>query len=77
MLIKLEMCRVLHLILDESDKLFELNFIQQTDEIIAACSSPSIRRGMFSATMSSTVEELARSINGGGSGMIRAIVGQK
>lgn len=44
------------MILDESDKLFELNFIEQTDEIIAACSNPAIRKGMFSATMSSTVE---------------------
>lgn len=68
-----------HLILDESDKLFELNFIEQTDEIIAACSNAQgVRKGMFSATMSSTVEEIAKGVmSGGGTGMIRAIVGQK
>lgn len=72
--------RVQHLILDESDKLFELNFIEQTDEILAACSNAQggVRKGMFSATMSSTVEEIAKGVmSGGGTGMIRAIVGQK
>lgn len=76
-----------HLILDEADKLFELNFLEQTDEILAACASGrpeggteanEIRKGMFSATMPSTVEELAKGVMAGaGAGMVRAIVGHK
>lgn len=69
---------VRHLILDEADKLFELNFVEQTDEIIAACSHSDLRKGMFSATMPSGVEEMAKSVmSGGGVGLIRAIIGHK
>ncbi|BGP52138.1 RNA-dependent ATPase rok1 [Rhodotorula kratochvilovae] len=73
-----------HLILDEADKLFELNFLEQTDEILAACSKDrpegagEVRKGMFSATMPSSVEELAKGVMAGaGGGMVRAIVGHK
>ncbi|GAA5877321.1 hypothetical protein JCM8547_003833 [Rhodosporidiobolus lusitaniae] len=76
-----------HLILDEADKLFELNFLEQTDEILAACSGAAeaegegkkgVRKGMFSATMPSSVEELAKGVMAGaGGGMVRAIVGHK
>lgn len=65
-----------------------MNFLEQTDEILAACGAGSasvsgtgsrvVRKGMFSATMPSTVEELAKGVMAGaGSGMIRAIVGHK
>lgn len=85
-LVSLATCE--HLVLDEADKLFELNFLEQTDEILAACGAGSasesgtgsrvVRKGMFSATMPSTVEELAKGVMAGaGSGMIRAIVGHK
>ncbi|GAA6056241.1 hypothetical protein JCM3770_002104 [Rhodotorula araucariae] len=73
-----------HLILDEADKLFELNFLEQTDEILAACSkdrpagASEVRKGMFSATMPSSVEELAKGVMAGaGNGIVRAIVGHK
>ncbi|KAJ8291576.1 ATP-dependent RNA helicase ROK1 [Rhodotorula toruloides] len=73
-----------HLILDEADKVFELNFLEQTDEILAACAKDrpaeagDIRKGMFSATMPSSVEELAKGVMAAaGSGMVRAIVGHK
>ncbi|GAA6033533.1 hypothetical protein JCM8097_001441 [Rhodosporidiobolus ruineniae] len=73
-----------HLILDEADKLFELNFLEQTDEILAACSAgradgaAEVWKGMFSATMPSSVEELAKGVMAGaGAGMVRAIVGHK
>lgn len=66
------------MILDEADKLFELNFVEQTDEIIAACSHPNLRKAMLSATMPSGVEEMAKSVmSGGGVGLIRVIVGHK
>ncbi|KAM0789793.1 hypothetical protein ACM66B_006645 [Microbotryomycetes sp. NB124-2] len=69
---------VRHLVLDEADKLFELNFVEQTDEILADCTHPELRKGMFSATMPSSVEEMAKSVmSGGGTGAIRAIVGHK
>jgi ATP-dependent RNA helicase DDX52/ROK1 len=70
--------------------LFELNFLEQTDEILAACKrggegggggggeEEEVRKGMFSATMPSTVEELAKGVMAGaGAGMVRAIVGHK
>ncbi|KPV72984.1 uncharacterized protein RHOBADRAFT_55231 [Rhodotorula graminis WP1] len=74
-----------HIILDEADKLFELNFLEQTDEILAACDKGrdvardgEVRKGMFSATMPSSVEELAKGVMAGaGGGMVRAIVGHK
>lgn len=73
-----------HLVLDEADKLFELNFLAQTDEILAACDQDrpagagEVRKGMFSATMPSSVEELAKGVMAGaGGGMVRAIVGHK
>ncbi|GAA6011064.1 hypothetical protein JCM10207_005483 [Rhodosporidiobolus poonsookiae] len=73
-----------HLVLDEADKLFELNFLEQTDEILAACTKDrpagagEVRKGMFSATMPSSVEELAKGVMAGaGGGMVRAIVGHK
>lgn len=83
------------MILDEADKLFELNFLEQTDEILAACSQSQtqsksnseegrggegeeVRKGMFSATMPSSVEEMAKSVMAGaGNGLVRAIVGHK
>ncbi|GAA5911141.1 hypothetical protein JCM8208_000289 [Rhodotorula glutinis] len=74
-----------HIVLDEADKLFELNFLEQTDEILAACDKGrdvardgEVRKGMFSATMPSSVEELAKGVMAGaGGGMVRAIVGHK
>ncbi|KAJ3109139.1 RNA-dependent ATPase rok1 [Phlyctochytrium bullatum] len=57
-LIKLD--RVKHLILDEADKLLELGFLEQLDEIFAACTHPELRKSLFSATMPSGIESLAR-----------------
>lgn len=66
------------MILDEADKLFELNFVEQTDEIISSCSHPDLRKAMLSATMPSGVEEMAKSVmSGGGISLIRVIIGHK
>lgn len=55
-------CRVEFLVMDESDKLFEMGFVEQIDSVVAACSNPRVTRALFSATLPDTVEELARSI---------------
>lgn len=67
-------CRVEYLVLDESDKLFELGFVEQIDLVVKACSNPSIVRCLFSATLPDTVEDLARSIM---HDAVRVIVGRK
>ncbi|XP_022767394.1 DEAD-box ATP-dependent RNA helicase 57 isoform X2 [Durio zibethinus] len=59
---KLDLSRVEYLVLDESDKLFELGLIKQIDSVVKACSNPSIIRSLFSATLPDSVEELARTI---------------
>lgn len=66
--------RVDYLVLDESDKLFELGFVKQIDSVVKACSNPSIIRSLFSATLPDSVEELARSIM---HGAVRVIIGRK
>ena len=48
--------------MDESDKLFEMGFVEQIDSVVAACTNPKVIRALFSATLPDTVEELARSI---------------
>lgn len=71
---KLDLSRVEYLVLDESDKLFELGFVKQMDSIVKACSNPSIIRSLFSATLPDSVEELARTIM---HDAVRIIVGRK
>ncbi|OAY84109.1 DEAD-box ATP-dependent RNA helicase 57 [Ananas comosus] len=71
---KLNLSRVEYLVLDESDKLFELGFVEQIDSVVKACSNPSIIRSLFSATLPDSVEELARSIM---HDAVRVIVGRK
>ncbi|KAJ7976999.1 DEAD-box ATP-dependent RNA helicase [Quillaja saponaria] len=71
---KVDLSRVEYLVLDESDKLFELGLLKQIDAIVKACSNPSIIRSLFSATLPDFVEELARSIM---HDAVRIIVGRK
>ncbi|KAG9295363.1 hypothetical protein G9A89_013392 [Geosiphon pyriformis] len=65
---------VRHLILDEADKLLELGFLDQTDEILNACSNPRILKSLYSATLPSGVEALANTIM---KDPIRIVVGVK
>ena len=51
---------VTRIVLDESDKLFEMGFLAQVDEILAACSSTQLHRSLFSATLPEGVETMAR-----------------
>ncbi|OQS01510.1 DEAD/DEAH box RNA helicase [Achlya hypogyna] len=48
--------------LDEADRLFEMGFVEQIDEVFAACTNPSLQRMMFSATMLEGVEDMAQSV---------------
>ncbi|GFZ21153.1 P-loop containing nucleoside triphosphate hydrolases superfamily protein [Actinidia rufa] len=70
----LDLSRVEYLVLDESDKLFELGLVEQVDSVVKACSNPSILRSLFSATLPDSVEELARTIM---HDAVRIIVGRK
>jgi ATP-dependent RNA helicase DDX52/ROK1 len=52
------------IVLDEADKLFEMDggFLQQLDDVLAACDNPRLQRAFFSATLPQGVEELARTV---------------
>ncbi|XP_002520902.2 DEAD-box ATP-dependent RNA helicase 57 [Ricinus communis] len=71
---KVDLSRVEYLVLDESDKLFELGLLKQIDSVFKACSNPSVIRSLFSATLPESVEELARTIM---HDAVRVIVGRK
>jgi ATP-dependent RNA helicase DDX52/ROK1 len=47
-------------VLDEADRLFDDDFLTQTDAILTACTSPRLKKALFSATLPSGVEALAR-----------------
>eukprot|EP00897_Mesotaenium_endlicherianum_P001348 jgi/Mesen1/1240/ME000129S00344 len=71
---KIDLSRVEHLVLDESDKLFELGFVEQIDAVVAACARPGVVRGLFSATLPDAVEELARTVM---HDPVRIVVGER
>ncbi|KAI7831411.1 P-loop containing nucleoside triphosphate hydrolase protein [Gamsiella multidivaricata] len=71
---KMELDHVRHLVLDEADKLLEQGFLEQTDEIFAACSHPSLQKSLFSATLPSGVEALANTFM---RSPIRIVIGSK
>ena len=47
---------------DEADKLFHENFLEQIDPIFAACTNTNLQRCLFSATLDDRVETLAKSV---------------
>ncbi|KAJ2356887.1 RNA-dependent ATPase rok1 [Coemansia erecta] len=57
-----DMSHVRSLVLDEADTLMEKGFLEQVDEIMAACTSPQLQISLFSATMPSGVEQMAKTI---------------
>ncbi|KAI7891332.1 P-loop containing nucleoside triphosphate hydrolase protein [Mucor mucedo] len=71
---EVDLSAVRHLVLDEADKLLDQGFLEQTDEIFAACSGNSIQKSLFSATFSSHVEELANTVM---KNPIRIVIGAK
>ncbi|KAH3675722.1 hypothetical protein WICMUC_002514 [Wickerhamomyces mucosus] len=64
------------LIMDEADKLFDKNFILQTDEILSKIvnGNSNLQKLMFSATIPSNIEEIAKSIM---INPLRVIIGHK
>lgn len=70
----MDLSKVEQLVIDEADKLFDRGFVDQTDDILANCTNPKIRKSMFSATIPSGVEEMAQSIM---KDAVRVIVGHK
>ena len=48
--------------MDEADKMLDIGFLEQSDEIISACTHPKLQKCLFSATMPAGVESLAVSI---------------
>ena len=57
---ELDLTNVRHLVLDEADRLLEEGFLEQTDSILAACTHPSLRKALFSATLPAGVEKMAK-----------------
>lgn len=51
---------IVHLVMDEADRLFDMGFVEQVDRVLAACSNKKIVRCLFSATIQQGVENLAR-----------------
>lgn len=46
--------------LDEADHLLNEGFAEQTQEIVAACTHPDVQKSMFSATLPSIAERVAK-----------------
>ncbi|EPX74431.1 ATP-dependent RNA helicase Rok1 [Schizosaccharomyces octosporus yFS286] len=70
----LKLDKVEYIVMDEADRLFEEGFVEQTDEILSACTHPKVCKSLFSATLPSTVEELAQTI---ARDPLRVIIGTK
>ena len=70
----INLSKVEQLVIDETDKLFDQGFVEQTDEILSNCTNTKLRKSMFSATIPSGVEEMAQSIM---KDPIRVIIGHK
>ncbi len=58
----LSLALVEFLVLDEADRLFESDFVQQADAVFASCSNKALTKAMFSATIGERPERLARAI---------------
>ena len=54
-----ELATIRHIVLDEADVLLDPLFREQTLAVWNACTNPKLRIGLWSATMGSSVEELA------------------
>jgi ATP-dependent RNA helicase DDX52/ROK1 len=65
---------VRHLVLDEADRLLDNEFMEQIQEIVAACSHVGLQKAFFSATLPANAEKLAMDML---QDPIRVVVGLK
>lgn len=70
----IDLSHVQHLVLDEADRLLDMGFLEQTDEIFAACSNAKLQKALFSATLPSGVEQLAQTVM---KDPVRIVIGRK
>ncbi|ODV60193.1 RNA-dependent ATPase ROK1 [Ascoidea rubescens DSM 1968] len=72
----ISLSNIKYLVFDEADKLFDKNFLEQSDNILSKCNNgnKNFQKLMFSATIPSSVEEIARNIM---ISPIRVIIGNK
>ena len=61
-------------VLDEAHKLLELGFLEQCDEVLAACDGSTVQRCLFSATMPPAVEDLVHPVL---RQSVKVVVGEK
>ena len=45
--------------LDEADRLLDTEFLDQVQEVVAACNHPEIQKTVFSATLPANAEKIA------------------
>ncbi|PIL30882.1 transporter [Ganoderma sinense ZZ0214-1] len=70
----LELDNVRHLVLDEADRMLDAEFMEQVQEVIAACTHPEVQKAVFSATLPANAEKVAMSML---RDPIRVVVGLK
>ncbi|KZP15236.1 P-loop containing nucleoside triphosphate hydrolase protein [Athelia psychrophila] len=71
---KLELQNVRHLILDEADRMLDVEFLGQVQEIVAACTHDRVQKAVFSATLPANAEKVAMAML---RDPIRVVVGLK
>ncbi|KAI0367512.1 P-loop containing nucleoside triphosphate hydrolase protein [Pilatotrama ljubarskyi] len=70
----LELNNVRHVVLDEADRMLDTEFLEQVQEVIAACTHPDLQKAVFSATLPANAEKVAMSML---RDPIRVVVGLK
>ncbi|KAI0761689.1 P-loop containing nucleoside triphosphate hydrolase protein [Trametes elegans] len=70
----LELDNVKHLVLDEADRMLDAEFLEQVQEVIAACTHSDVQKAVFSATLPANAEKVALSML---RNPIRVVVGLK
>ncbi|KAI0762573.1 P-loop containing nucleoside triphosphate hydrolase protein [Fomes fomentarius] len=70
----LELHNVRHLVLDEADRMLDTEFLEQVQEVVAACTYADVQKAVFSATLPANAEKMAMSML---RDPIRVVVGLK
>ncbi|KAI0809269.1 P-loop containing nucleoside triphosphate hydrolase protein [Irpex lacteus] len=55
----LQLDNVRHVVLDEADRMLDTEFLEQVQEVIAACTHPDVQKAVFSATLPANAEKIA------------------